>query len=276
MVNFRALVLDRHRHLKWKALDKVEATLMVLCGLCIFMFTLTVFCDVVTRTVGLPWLWLQQVTTAFFAWGIFLGMAAATRRNDHFYLTEITKRMKGLGDYVAGAPFIEVLELTTVDQLEADLRLPESYLPQVTAGKTRLALRSPLMKRALDLAVSRVIPNIDTQRGTFAVRVAIPSEERCGLVPGAFVTAALNFDGAGASVVAPQQAIVAEEGKYYVFVAAGGKMRRQAVELGDRLTEGIIVKSGLRAGEMVVVGPARELKDGAPLPDYLGEKREQP
>jgi TRAP-type C4-dicarboxylate transport system permease small subunit len=35
------------------------------------------------------------VTTAFFAWGVFLGMAAATRRNDHFYLTEITKRMTG-------------------------------------------------------------------------------------------------------------------------------------------------------------------------------------
>ena len=51
--------------------------------------------DVLTRTLGAPWLWLQQVTTAFFAWGIFIGMAAATRRNDHFYLSEITKRMKG-------------------------------------------------------------------------------------------------------------------------------------------------------------------------------------
>jgi TRAP-type transport system small permease protein len=26
---------------------------------------------------------------------VFIGMAAATRRNDHFYLTEITKRMTG-------------------------------------------------------------------------------------------------------------------------------------------------------------------------------------
>ena len=52
-------------------------------------------CDVVTRTIGAPWLWLQQVTTAFFAWGVFIGMAAATRRKDHFYLTEITKRMTG-------------------------------------------------------------------------------------------------------------------------------------------------------------------------------------
>ena len=95
MADFRALILQRHRHLKWRAFDWLEAGLMVLCGVCIFMFTLTVFCDVVTRTLGAPWLWLQQVTTAFFAWGVFVGMAAATRRNDHFYLTEITKRMTG-------------------------------------------------------------------------------------------------------------------------------------------------------------------------------------
>ncbi len=95
MAVYRALILQRHRHLKWRAFDWLEATLMVLCGVCIFMFTLSVLCDVVTRTLGSPWLWLQQVTTAFFAWGVFIGMAAATRRNDHFYLTEITKRMKG-------------------------------------------------------------------------------------------------------------------------------------------------------------------------------------
>ena len=72
MSNFRALILPRHRHLKWKAFDVLEAALMVLCGVCIFMFTIAVFCDVVTRTLGVPWLWLQQVTTAFFAWGVFI------------------------------------------------------------------------------------------------------------------------------------------------------------------------------------------------------------
>ena len=95
MADYRALVLQRHRQLKWKAFDWLEALLMILCGVCIGMFTLASLCDVITRTIGAPWLWLQQVTTAFFAWGVFIGMAAATRRNDHFYLTEITKRMTG-------------------------------------------------------------------------------------------------------------------------------------------------------------------------------------
>jgi TRAP-type transport system small permease protein len=95
MADYRALILQRHRQLKWKAFDWLEALLMILCGVCIAMFTLASLCDVITRTIGAPWLWLQQVTTAFFAWGVFIGMAAATRRNDHFYLTEITKRMTG-------------------------------------------------------------------------------------------------------------------------------------------------------------------------------------
>ncbi len=66
---------------------------MALCGVSIAGFTLSVLCDVVTRTIGRPWLWLRQVTTGFFAYGVFIGMAAATRRLDHLFLSEITKRL---------------------------------------------------------------------------------------------------------------------------------------------------------------------------------------
>ncbi len=69
---------------------------MVLCGVCIAGFTLCVFLDVLTRTIEAPWLWLQQLTTGFFAWGVFIGIATATRRNDHIYLAEITKSMTGV------------------------------------------------------------------------------------------------------------------------------------------------------------------------------------
>src|SRR6476619_1910335 len=68
---------------------------MVLCGVSIAGFTCSVFLDVVTRTIGTPFLWLQLVTTGFFAWGVFIGMAVATRRLDHLNLVEITKGMSG-------------------------------------------------------------------------------------------------------------------------------------------------------------------------------------
>ena len=95
MVIFPSLVIDRHRRLKWRALDPLEGLLMALCGVSIGGFTLSVLCDVVTREIGMPWLWLQQVTTGFFAWGVFIGAAVATRRLDHLNLVEITKTMRG-------------------------------------------------------------------------------------------------------------------------------------------------------------------------------------
>jgi TRAP-type transport system small permease protein len=90
------LVLPRHRHLKWRWLDPLEAFLMILCGVCITGFTVSVFCDVVTRTIGRPWLWLQLATTGFFGYGVFIGMAVAVRRHDHLYLSEITRRTRGV------------------------------------------------------------------------------------------------------------------------------------------------------------------------------------
>jgi TRAP-type C4-dicarboxylate transport system permease small subunit len=89
------LVLKRQRHLKWRALDPLETALMMLCGLLLFGFCMTVILDIVTREVGRPWLWLQEVTSTFFIYAIFTGTAVATRRNDHLYLTAVADTLVG-------------------------------------------------------------------------------------------------------------------------------------------------------------------------------------
>jgi TRAP-type C4-dicarboxylate transport system permease small subunit len=89
------LVLQRQHYLKWPAFDKLELVLMLLCGLLCFGFSLSVTADIVTRTIGRPWLWLQEVTSTFFIYAIFIGAAVATRRNDHLYLTAISEAMHG-------------------------------------------------------------------------------------------------------------------------------------------------------------------------------------
>jgi TRAP-type C4-dicarboxylate transport system permease small subunit len=89
------LVLQRQHHLKWRSFDKLELVLMMLCGLLCFGFSVSVMCDIVTRTIGHPWLWLQEVTSTLFIYAIFIGAAVATRRNDHLYLTAISEALHG-------------------------------------------------------------------------------------------------------------------------------------------------------------------------------------
>jgi TRAP-type C4-dicarboxylate transport system permease small subunit len=95
------LVLKRQRHLKWRAFDVLELALMILCGLLLFGFSSTVMFDIVTRTIGHPWLWLQEVTQTFFIYAIFVGAAVATRRNDHLYLTAVSEALHGIPRIVA-------------------------------------------------------------------------------------------------------------------------------------------------------------------------------
>src|ERR1700729_1837664 len=90
------LVLQRQHHLKWRWLDRLELVLMIVCGVLCFGFSLSVMFDIVTRSIGHPWLWLQEVTSTFFIYAIFIGAAVATRRNDHLYLTALSEAMHGM------------------------------------------------------------------------------------------------------------------------------------------------------------------------------------
>ena len=90
-----SIVQAGNRHLKWPALDGLELGLMVGCGVCLAGFSASVLADVVTRSIGHPWLWLQEVTMAFFTYGTFCGTAVAVRRQDHLCLSALTEALAG-------------------------------------------------------------------------------------------------------------------------------------------------------------------------------------
>lgn len=90
-----AIILAADRHLKWQALDRLERLLMLLCGICLAGFTATTLLDVAARILGHPLLWPQEVTSAFFIYGVFVGASVATRRGDHLQLSALTEAMTG-------------------------------------------------------------------------------------------------------------------------------------------------------------------------------------
>src|SRR5262249_42709946 len=95
------LVLQRQRHLKWRALDRLELILMIICGLTLFGFSMSGCADITTRIGGRPWLWLPEVTSTLFIYGFFIGAGVATRRNDHLYLTAVAESMHGRSRLIA-------------------------------------------------------------------------------------------------------------------------------------------------------------------------------
>lgn len=101
------IVSRRERDLKWPILDWLELILIVICGLLLTLFTFAVFVNVVTRELNVPILWLQELITAAFIWGIFLGGSVAVRRNEHFRLATFVDSLQGYWRLTA----ITVIEL---------------------------------------------------------------------------------------------------------------------------------------------------------------------
>lgn len=178
----------------------------------------------------------------------------------------VSRRFRGLGDHVGEAPFVEVLELVSDRDLEVELRLPEARLSDVVPGATRVRMESPLLGEPAELPVARVVTLVEPGEGVFAFRVVIPEDRRRNLVPGAFVEARLLVPEATSGVVVPEGAVHGAGTEAHVFVARSGQMRKVPVALGDRLSDGVVVRQGLGPEDRVVVGPAEALKDGAPLP----------
>jgi TRAP-type C4-dicarboxylate transport system permease small subunit len=136
MADERSLVLQRQRRLKWRALDGLEAVLMMLCGFTLAAFSISVVCDIITRTLGEPWLWLQEVTSTFFIYGIFIGAAVATRRNDHLFLTAV-------GDLFTGRP--RLLIETTIRLVVITVGLFLAYYGYVNFLRGMTSYRMPSM-----------------------------------------------------------------------------------------------------------------------------------
>jgi hypothetical protein len=120
-------------------------------------FSLSVTADIVTRTIGNPWLWLQEATSTLFIYAIFIGAAVATRRNDHLYLTAVSEAMHGTPRLIVEILIRVVVlawrgsDLLRLHQLSPGLR----QFPAAVEYADRLALcRDPAVRRA-DRAVHR-------------------------------------------------------------------------------------------------------------------------
>jgi cobalt-zinc-cadmium efflux system membrane fusion protein len=81
------------------------------------------------------------------------------------------------------------------------------------------------------------------------------------LKPEMFASVAINTEGAGAKVfIVPVDAVLLLQGIPTVFVAENGGFEPRAVEVGERAQGYIVLKSGVAAGESVVVSGAYALK----------------
>ncbi len=100
---------------------------------------------------------------------------------------------------------------------------------------------------------------VDKESRTVKARVEVPNPDG-RLKPEMFATAAIHTGSSTQALLLPEDAVLLVQGQPTVFVAEKGGFEPRAVEVGEHAQGRVVIKSGVAAGETVVVSGAYALK----------------
>jgi cobalt-zinc-cadmium efflux system membrane fusion protein len=163
----------------------------------------------------------------------------------------------GSGEQVeAGKPLFTISDLETVwvlaDVQEADLAVLAN-----TSGK---AAKIETMGRSFTGRLETVAGRMNETTRTVKARFSFANPGGL-LKPGMFVTVRLQLPAQGESLVVPKVAVLADEGRTFVFIhKEGDYWIRRPVTLGARFEDKVEITAGLTAGQRIVTDGSFLLK----------------
>jgi RND family efflux transporter MFP subunit len=114
--------------------------------------------------------------------------------------------------------------------------------------------------------LARIEPLVDERSRSFQVTVEVRGRD--DLVGGLFARAAVRVGTVAGALVVPPAALLrdgTDPGRAQVFVVRAGKAEKADVALGVETPDGVQVRTGLDAGDRVVLDPPTALASGAPV-----------
>jgi len=165
-----------------------------------------------------------------------------------------------------GARVDNSVVITTLDDLSVirvEFSLPETYFSRVYIGQPVVAMTSAYGDRRFEGKVTSIDSRIDAVGRAFKVRATIPNAD-LALPAGMFMQVTLELQNR-LTVVVPEQAVVPQAGKSFIFVVADGAAKRREVVIGMRAPGSVEIAEGLKPGEMVVTSGLQRLRDGSPV-----------
>lgn len=182
-----------------------------------------------------------------------------------------------LGEYVRDGA--DIVNLEDIEALYVDFRLPERLQSKVRPGQHAFVSVDALPGQSIPAMIQAIDPLIDADGRSLAVRGCIDNRKQL-LRPGMFARVTTVFGARDNALVVPEEAIVPQGNKQYVFKleapspggGAGGQdgdpalraVRRIEVTTGLRQPGRVEVVQGLAAGDVVVTaGQQRMRNDGA-------------
>ena len=160
-----------------------------------------------------------------------------------------------------------VVTIADMSTLEVEADVAESNLQKAKVGQPVEIQLDALPDMRFRGEVARIVPTVDRAKATVLVKVRfIERDERVLPEMSAKVTfleRRLQDGEREARIAVPPASILTGDGKQFVLVVEGDRVRRAPIETGATLGDVVEVKAGVKAGEKIVLKPTETIADGA-------------
>ncbi len=173
----------------------------------------------------------------------------------------------GLRRVSAGALVQPGTVITTLDDdstIRLKLSVPEQNLSAVKIGLDVEATTSAYPKQIFRGKLTSIDSRVDQITRAAEIRADIPNPDGL-LKPGMFLAYKLVLSKRENALLVPEEALLAEGTRQSVFVVADGKSVKREIKIGDRNGGEVEVLSGVKAGDMVVVGGIQKIRNNTPV-----------
>jgi membrane fusion protein, multidrug efflux system len=189
--------------------------------------------------------------------------AARSRLNDRVITAPFAGRV-GLRNVSLGGLVSPGRVITTLDDLSVvklDFAVPEAFLATLKPGLTVQARSTAYPDATFSGKVASVDTRVDPMTRSIAIRALIDNRDG-RLRPGMFMTLKL-VRAEGDALMLPEEAIVPESDRHYVYVIDAGHARKREVTIGRRRPGEVEILEGLTPQDSVVVDGTLNVRDGA-------------
>jgi multidrug efflux system membrane fusion protein len=189
----------------------------------------------------------------------------------------ISRALVTEGNFVSGIPAANTLLATivSVDPLYVYADLDEEHFLRFEGLRLQHGSGEEALKIELGLAGEAGYPRaarlesidnrVDAGTGTMLLRGLVDNTDGT-IVPGMYARLRVPLDVKGLSLLVDERAIGTDQNQRFVLVVDGeGKAQYRRVELGPREGGERVIKSGLVAGERVIVTGLQKVRPGMPV-----------
>ena len=160
--------------------------------------------------------------------------------------------------------------LTTVvsdKEMYVDFEVDEqTYLRSVRASSKSVPVKVKSLKdsKSYEGKVSSFDNQIDTSSGTIRARAVFENEDKA-LVSGMFVSIEMGSAVMENQILIPEKSIGTNQNRKFVYVINDNKVEYRGIELGDSVNGKRIVKSGLKADDIIIKEGLIKFRPGMPV-----------